>query len=683
MKKQTAGKLMSAILQTTSSCRFYPIFLGCIGLVCAQLSAPAQTLAHRYTFNAPADPTHGGSTLTTNIADSVAGPGWDAVSMTGGSANSSPVNGLFDGLGTLWLTQQYQDFVQMPAGVLSNYTAVTIDAWFTFPDQIPGNAQAFAFGNTDSGGLGQNYFAYAEAGGRIFISNTDPGFNAEQSAAGAGNASFQTNLHVTAVCDPPNRTLALYYNGVLKAVNRNLTFPLSSVSNVLSFINRSLYTGDPYADMGVSEFRIWNGGLNGLQVGASDVNGPNNTNINFGTVTSLSMALPHTTIPQSTHESASATATATGSGAAPADVTQLTTFSSGNTSIIGVTNNVIYGLHQGIANVIATFDGFSVTQAVTVAAPPSAALAHRYSFTAAADPYFGGSVLTTNVTDSIGGAAWKATCMTGGSALPTASNGKFDGQSNLLLTAASQDFVQFPAGIISNLTSVTIEGWFTFPDQLPGNCMAFAFGNTDSGGAGEKYIACAPQGGRVFVTDGDPGWAGPEQNATGAGDLSYQTNLHVTAVCDPPNGVIALYTNGVLVAANTFETYPLNSVQSVLNFIGRSLYNGDPYPDMSVSEFRIYNGALNANQVAATQILGPSQLLSTGSPTLNVAYSSGQVTLSWPLAAASFQLTSSSNLISGNWQLVTSPAAQIVGNLWQVVLPASAVGSQFFRLLSN
>jgi len=135
----------------------------------------------------------------------------------------------------------------------------------------------------------------------------------------------------------------------------------------------------------------------------------------------------------------------------------------------------------------------------------------------------------------------------------------------------------------------------------------------------------------------------------------------VVAIYNPPGGYLALYTNGVLVAMNSAVTVPLSSVSSVLNYIGRSLYTTDPYPDLSLDEFRIYNGVLHADDIAATQVLGPNQLLSASSPIINSSLIGGNLTLSWPLASAGFTLMSRTNLASGIWATV-SPTAQMVGS---------------------
>jgi hypothetical protein len=222
-----------------------------------------------------------------------------------------------------------------------------------------------------------------------------------------------------------------------------------------------------------------------------------------------------------------------------------------------------------------------------------------------------------------------------------------------------------------------VEAWVTFPGQLPVNCFFYGFGNTDLSGAGEDYIFCAPQGGRIAITSADPGWQG-EQNAAGAGDLSFHTNLHFVALYNPPARLLALYTNGVLVSQNNAITVPLSSVNSLFNYIGRSLYNTDPYPDLVLDEFRIYNYALSLDEIAATQVLGPDQLLSTNSPAITCTSGPGSLTLSWPVASPGFTLQFRTNLISGAWLPVRS-SPQLIGTQWQMTMPITST-NQFFRL---
>ena len=246
----------------------------------------------------------------------------------------------------------------------------------------------------------------------------------------------------------------------------------------------------------------------------------------------------------------------------------------------------VVGVAGGTANIAASYDslGISATQALQVVKVP-VTLVHRYSFNESS-----GSVCA----DSIGGAAWNG-------ALPA--GGTFGG-GQLALSAEDSQYLQLPAGILSNYTAVTIEAWATFSSRLPKDCFFFGFGNI-SGDSGNNYLFCAPQSGRIAITDGN---YGQEQNAYGNFDLSFHSKMHLTAVFNPPLGYIALYTNGVLAAANQSVTTPMSSVQDVFNYIGRSLYSPDPYADFTLDELRIYNGALNAEEITKTQALGPDRL---------------------------------------------------------------------------
>jgi large repetitive protein len=282
-------------------------------------------------------------------------------------------------------------------------------------------------------------------------------------------------------------------------------------------------------------------------------------------------------------------------------------------------------------------------------------LVHRYSFS---------ETNGSTVADSVGGPAWDGT-------LP---NGGTFGGGQLTLAASAQQHVQLPSGILSNYTMVTIDSWVTFPNQLPVNCFYFGFGNS-SGSSGLDYLFSAPRAGRIAITPSD--WSG-EQNAAGAGDLSFRTNLHLTAIFNPPARSLALYTNGVLAALNTNVTVPLSSVNDVYGYIARSLYSGDPYPDLILDEFRIYNGALSAGEIAASQALGPEQLLATADVNLNAVPGIGNVAVSWPVAAGGFTLESRSNLMSGVWEAVSAPP-EIVGYEWRVAVPVYG-NEHYFRL---
>lgn len=240
-------------------------------------------------------------------------------------------------------------------------------------------------------------------------------------------------------------------------------------------------------------------------------------------------------------------------------------------------------------------------------------LVHRYSFSETSG---------TTVADSVGGPAWNGTLPSGGTL----------GGGQVQLRASGSQYVRLPAGILSNYTTVTIEAWVSFPTALPANCFFFGFGNT-SGNNGSSYIFCQPKTGRIAITQGN--YTSEQSSAPNpSGNWSSTSNLHVTAVFNPQQGQLALYTNDQLAAQNASISTPLSAINNVFSYIGRSLYSGDSYFDFNLNEFRIYSGAFSPSDVSATQALGPDQLL-TPPPApsgLSASGSSMSIQLSWTAA---------------------------------------------------
>ena len=250
-------------------------------------------------------------------------------------------------------------------------------------------------------------------------------------------------------------------------------------------------------------------------------------------------------------------------------------------------------------------------------------LTHRYSFFNEPN----GSTTATDLVASANGTLQGGAVITGG---------------QLVLNGASGTYLNLPGGLITGNSAVTVEAWADF-GNLPGNCYLFSFGNTDGSGAGENYIFCAPQAARITISGVDPGY-NAEQNASCSG-WSGRTNLHVVAIYNPPAHYLAVYTNGMLAGINTAETVSLASVNDVYSYLGRSLYTSDPYAPLKVAEFRIYNGALSAQQVALDAASGPGPIITDPGALLSV-----QLGLTNQMSAGSTQLAA----VAGNFANVTN-----------------------------
>jgi len=570
----------------------------------------AQTLAHRYSaFSEP-----NGSTTITDAVAFANGALQGAATLTGGQIVLNGASG---------------SYVTLPAGLLTGYSAVTLEAWADY-GALPANCYLFSLGNTDSGGSGENYLFCAPQAARISISNGDPGYDYEQNAA-CGGWSGRTDLHVVAVFNPPAGYLAVYTNGVLAGVNNAETEALNSVSDVYNYLGRSLYTADPYAPLKVDEFRIWKGALNGLQAAADYLAGPTITNASPPTVTNLQLTVAAQMVQGATQTAAVTARASTISYAV--DITRICSYSSGNTNILTVaTNGVITAVGPGTNVIIAQYQSVSATQTIVVT-PQLAVLTHRYS--AFSEP--NGSTTLTDVVAAANGTLKGGATLTGGQVV-------LNGTTN---------YVNLPGGLINGYSAVTMEAWADY-GTLPAYCYLFALGNTDgSSGYGEDYIFCAPQAARITISNTDPGFDN-EQNAA-CGGWSGQTNLHVVAVFNPPAGSLAIYTNGVLAGVNNEETEPLSSVSDVYSYLGRSLYAADPYAPIKVDEFRIWNSALSPQQIALDAAAGPAQIITNAGALVSV-----RLAVTNLMAAGAAQLA----LVTGTFANVTNV------NLWTYGSPS-------------
>jgi hypothetical protein len=361
-------------------------------------------------------------------------------------------------------------------------------------------------------------------------------------------------------------------------------------------------------------------------------------------------------------------------------------YTSSNIKVATVnTNGLVTAVGEGSTKITALVGTFASTNSVTLTVVPVVpGLAHRYSF-------------ASNTANDLVGTA----------------NGTLNGTAvvssgTLNLDGTQGSSVSLPAGILSNVDEVTIETWATFPGAINPYANLFAFGYTDvtpldpNINLGGNYITFCPHTGASPNTiqanfgQGVPGSSG-ERDVVIPGVLDNQTNVHVVVVFHPLAGYEAFYTNGVLAAQTSmFNTLidpvgaqtPAFNGHSILsytlgtdpnNYIGQSLYTGDPGMLANISEFRIYTNALTAAQIAATQVLGPNQLLGTSVNTsLSASASGGNVILKWPTTSALVTLLSSPTLgASAVWTSVAAPLTVVGGN-YQVTVPAS--GTLFFRL---
>ncbi len=631
------------------------------------------TIIDRYSFSeAPGDSV---------VHDSVGHKNGTLFSLGGAATFSGDGRALLDGVAG--------DYIDLGPGVIdpTNITtgAVTLEVWATTYPVNGAWTRLFDFGtNNTSTGNGAKYIFFAPntagngGNSRLAVSDADPGFNGED-GFNLNNYLGRTNLHVVAVFNPnPNRKfLGLYVNGAFVAsITTTKTF--AAIHNAVSFVGRSTYGGDSPFNGEFTEFRVYNGELDRFQIAASDQAGPDRTNFALGTFTSFNIGVPTNAIALS----GAGTFTAIMNFSAVTNVSVIgdpnLTVTSSDTNVFSVNNNgTILGNNVGTATLNASYNyivgvttnTYTGSASVTVVRDNPAHLIHRYSFN---DGTANDSVGTANGT-LVGGAA-----VANGVVAITNPPG-----------VVATEYLQLPAGVVTNLQAVTIEAWASI-GSLSANGWAnlFDFGTQDASVNDAFSIdVCLHSGtgatGNLIeaISDTDNANVHNQQANAGANSgLDNRSNVHVVAVYDPPAGYMSIYTNGVLAAINTALTIQLSSIQDVRNVIG-----ADNWPDAgmvgTIDEFRIYSGVLHADEIRANQALGPNTLASTNTPVALSVTPSGpnQLVITWPVAAAGLTLQSTSSLSAGGW--ATAPGANpvVVGSNWQVTLPTSS-SAQFFRL---
>jgi hypothetical protein len=284
-------------------------------------------------------------------------------------------------------------------------------------------------------------------------------------------------------------------------------------------------------------------------------------------------------------------------------------------------------------------------------------LVHRYQFDES-----GGSTIA----DSVGGPIWNGTLPSGG----VLTGG------TLALASSSHQYGTLPTGIASSLSNITVMAWLNLT-SLSDWSRIFEFG---SGLTTNMYLTARSglTGNLQFgiTTNG----SGAEQQIGSSASLTAGAWYQVAVTLS--SGVGVLYLDGVAVGTNANLTLtPASLGTTGINYLGKSQYavaslNG------ALDEFRVYNVALTPSEIAAAAALGPDELLSTTSPPLSIALAGPDLKLSWPLANTGFTLQARTNLTSDEWLDVVTPAPEIVGDEWQVVLPPlGGGGSRFYRLV--
>ncbi len=516
-------------------------------------------------------------------------------------------------------------------------------------------------GGPDGSNMSFNYGANATYGAVGHWGSPDMGWNGSPPAG---------QWHYLVYTYDGVNTARVYSDGALK-YEETFSAPLAIHAGFpIRIAAQTVSAGDGY-DAGqeftgyLAMVRVHGGQLSAVDIANNFLFGPNL--VDPGALESISLQSSYDTL-YGVRDFATATVKADYANRKGMLVTAFSTLTSSDPSTITVdAAGTLVALKEGSAVITATYKGKSATKTVQVVAPPALALKHRYSFGEAAG--------STTTKDSVGTADGQI----------KGTGATFDGQGVLSLpgggsSSATPDliagYVDLPNGILSQLRNVSFETWVTWEGSGAWQRI-FDFGTSDQGedisSGNGNYFFLTPQNGGGFLhfSVRDPVTQAEPAPVVNTAALGINEEIYLAITYNFNANVAMMYSNAVLVATNLAPISP-KVINDVNNWLGRSQW-GDNMFQGKFDEFRIWEGALGKDDVAASYAAGPNTLpVTSPKPTLTVAMSSGKVVIGWPSSAVGFALQSTPALgASAQWTAVdTSTATEAAGQTKLTVTPS-------------
>jgi uncharacterized repeat protein (TIGR03806 family) len=443
------GILYFSIYKFYQSRRLYLTFGLTLVFLSLACSLPAQVLQHRYSF-------------TSDASDSVGGTNWNGTLV--GNAYITNAYVVLPGGGN---SDNPQGYVQLPNGLVSNNTSISVECWVT---DNAGSvwAEAWCFGDS-AAGPGQ-----PPNSGTAYISliphSGEDDFRAAFNLTGGDEidvvdpvAALPLNVeeYTVVTYDAASATARLYLNGVQVGtanVPTNLA-PANYGDTFNNWIGRDEFGGDPMFAGIIHELRIWSAAVSPLYIAVSTVGGPNVVITNL-TPVSVNVAVAITTLTGGQPEPA--TVSANFSQATDVAVTEAATnWTSSDTNVLTVNSaGLITAVSKGSATVSATVGGTTGTSAsitVTSSSQGSGVTVGYWQFNDSADLGIDSSGLGNHLTTASGAPTYSSTGMFGGSLY-------LDGNSTMTTLSG-----EFPFEVPINASPYTIAVWEMVDAGCPNN----------------------------------------------------------------------------------------------------------------------------------------------------------------------------------------------------------------------
>lgn len=159
------------------------------------------------------------------------------------------------------------------------------------------------------------------------------------------------------------------------------------------------------------------------------------------------------------------------------------------------------------------------------------------------------------------------------------------------------DYVHLPDDVMAGLSSVTVSTEVLVRPEQSGDYFIWGLGNTTDW-FGDGYLFATGNPARAGIASGN--WS-TEQETRGSANLERGVWTTMTYTLDADTTTARLYLDGVQVAENSNTTTTpgeLGGGTTTANYLGRSTYTPDKRLAGSLRDFRVYDRALSADEVA-------------------------------------------------------------------------------------
>ena len=225
-------------------------------------------------------------------------------------------------------------------------------------------------------------------------------------------------------------------------------------------------------------------------------------------------------------------------------------------------------------------------------------------------------------------------------------------------------YVQMPNGILSGLSSITVSTNVYVDSTNVNPSWVFTFGSSNDpyNDADANYFGLLLGGSEYRTVLATKHWD-DEKSTTVSSAFTKGVWKNVTYTQTGTTGT--LYVDGVQVAQNTGVVHTPQDIESTIaNYIGKPCYAGDKYFNGKVSDFRIYNRALDSSEVQNVWLESLSASDVKGKLDLgDVSAVKGNMSLPTSYLGASISWASDTPAVIANDGTVTRPDSDTAVNL--------------------